>query len=492
MKLNSVLKGHGFGHAITMAGFADIKHGRRTIASNLASPIHGFRFFMAWLLRMTAYSYLKFVVFLTIAVFARAPLHAQSAPLPPGTTLDEPSHAQSADDPLAQAEAAIDTRDFARARTLLDAYLSAHPDNARALFDRGYIEDAQEHDDAAAGSYQKAIAADPKQFESRLALGLIFAREGKQAEAHEQLEAASKLEPNPPNPAAKAQAFRALARLDRSNNPDAAKQELLQALSLSPETPADLLLTGEIAEAEGDEVNAETAYRRLLNQQPNSSEATAGLAHVLIAQKKYADAEPLIKSALIRDPADPALNTQLAIVLNAEGKQNEAVSALEKLHERQPDNASINSMLADAYTQAGAAEKADPIYVQLLKASPNDPALLTARGENLIHQQRYVEAVTVLQKSVSLKADDGNAWSSLAFAASETHQPQLVIDSLSARSKYLEETPATYFLWATAYDNLHHTKQAADYYHKFLAAANGRFPDQEWQAKHRLVTLGKE
>ena len=432
------------------------------------------------------------VKYLVIASFGCSLLaQAQSAPLPPGTSSAEPSQVRPADDPLAQAEASIDTKDFARAKTLLDTYLSAHSNDARALFDCGYVEDAQEHDEAAIPYYQKAIVADPKQFESRLALGLILARQGKQQEAHEQLEAASKLEPNPPIPAAKAQAFRALAQLDRSSTPDAAKQELLQALSISPETPADLLLTGEIAEAEGDEVNAETAYRRALNQQPESSAATSGLVHVLITQKKYSDAEPLIKTALIRDPDDPALNTQLALVLSAEDKQDEAVSALERLRGKQPDNAAINGMLADAYTQTGAADKADPIYVQLLKAAPNDPALLTAHGENLIRQQRYAEAVTVLQKAVSLKPDNGDAWSSLAFAASENHQPQLVLDSLSARSKYLEETPATYFLWATAYDNLHHTKEAADYYHKFLAAANGRFPDQEWQAKHRLVTLGK-
>jgi hypothetical protein len=43
---------------------------------------------------------------------------------------------------------------------------------------------------------------------------------------------------------------------------------------------------------------------------------------------------------------------------------------------------------------------------------------------------------------------------------------------------------------ATAYDNLHQRKSAAEYYQKFLAAAQGNFPDQEWQAKHRLVALG--
>jgi Flp pilus assembly protein TadD len=403
----------------------------------------------------------------------------------------EPTPAKSANDPLSQAESALESKDFDRARSLLDAYLSAHPTDARALFDRGFVEDAQGRDNPAESYYRKSIAADPKQFEPRLALGLILARQGKQQDAHEQLKSAILLDPTPPNPAAKGQAYRALAQLDRTGDPDAAKQELLQALSLSPETPADTLLTGEIAEAEGDEVSAETAYRRVLNQQPESSDATAGLAHVLIAQKKYADAEPLIKTALSRDPDDPALNTQLAIVLSAEGKPNEAVSALEKLHEKQPNDALISGMLADAYTQSGAADKANPLYVQLLKDNPDNSALLTARGENLIRQQQYADAVTVLQKAVHLKPDDGDAWSSLAFAASEDHQYQIALNSLSARSKYLQETPATYFLWATAYDNLHHTKEAADYYHRFLAAADGKFPDQEWQARHRLVTLGK-
>src|SRR5579884_135697 len=150
----------------------------------------------------------------------------------------------------------------------------------------------------------------------------------------------------------------------------------------------------------------------------------------------------------------------------------------------------ISLMLADAYAQGGQADKADLLYTQLLKASPDDPTLLAAHGDSLVRQQKYAEALAVLQRAVQLRPDDGNAWSGLAFAASQQHQYQLVLDALSARSKYLQETPATYFLWATAYDNLHHTKQAADYYKKFLAAANGQFPDQEWQAKHRLIALG--
>jgi len=54
-------------------------------------------------------------------------------------------------------------------------YLSQNPGDARALFDLGYIEDAGNHQDAAAADYRKAMVANPKQFEAPLALGLLLA-----------------------------------------------------------------------------------------------------------------------------------------------------------------------------------------------------------------------------------------------------------------------------------------------------------------------------
>jgi hypothetical protein len=36
---------------------------------------------------------------------------------------------------------------------------------------------------------------------------------------------------------------------------------------------------------------------------------------------------------------------------------------------------------------------------------------------------------------------------------------------------------------------LRDVKHAREAYHSFLDAANGKYPDQEWQAKHRLIAL---
>jgi tetratricopeptide (TPR) repeat protein len=429
----------------------------------------------------------------------------QSATLPPGTSAPDapaaPSRAaqqpsQQINDPLGDAEAKLDAKDDATARTMLLAYVSAHPADARALFDLGYAEDALGDDPLAEAAYRKAIAAKPDQFESRAALGLLLAASGAQADAITQLEAAAKLTPNPPNPEAEAQADRALAELLEPGDPQAASKALIAALRRSTETPADTLLAGDIAAREGDANAAADAYGKVLasasQHSPAQAQAAAGLAHLLIAAKRYTDAEPVLRKALAADPQSPALNTELADVLVAEGKTQDATAVLENLHAAKPDDAGITVMLADLYEQNGAAGKADPLYAQLLAAHPHDATLLAARGDALVREGQYAQALPVLEEATQLAPLNGNAWSSLAFAASKTSRPGMVLTALSMRSKVMSETPATYFLAATAWDTLHQPGRAAQFYRQFLSVAGTGFPDEVWQAKQRLAVLAKE
>jgi hypothetical protein len=83
----------------------------------------------------------------------------------------------------------------------------------------------------------------------------------------------------------------------------------------------------------------------------------------------------------------------------------------------------------------------------------------------------------------------GPAYGDLAAAANENKNYGLVIKALDARAKLLPELPIGYFLRATAYDHLHEYKPAAENYHRFLDTATGSFPDQEWQARHRLIAI---
>ena len=148
-------------------------------------------------------------------------------------------------------------------------------------------------------------------------------------------------------------------------------------------------------------------------------------------------------------------------------------------------------MLASVLAQSGDTAGSDKLYLALLAKSPDDVDLLVAHGQNLIRQQRFPDAMAAFDKATKLDSADADAWSGIAFAASKLNQPSLVIHALTVRSKYLPEGPATYFLWATSYDTLKDKMAAITYYHHFLDSSGGKFPDQEWQARQRLLVLEK-
>jgi predicted Zn-dependent protease len=215
------------------------------------------------------------------------------------------------------------------------------------------------------------------------------------------------------------------------------------------------------------------------------------LAHLLMARKQYPEAETLLRAALAKSPDDPTLNAQLATVLAAQDKA-EALPLLEKLHTAHPQDAAITRMLADVEAQAGDAASSDKLYIVLLASQPDNIDLLVAHGQNLIRQLKYAQALGVFDKATRIDPGDGDGWSGLAFAASKTGQPAVALHALTMRSKFLPEVPSTYFLWATSYDTIHDKGNAISYYRQFLASANGKFPDQEWQAKQRLLLLEKK
>jgi tetratricopeptide (TPR) repeat protein len=412
----------------------------------------------------------------------------------PGANTD--AQTQQVAPEIADAEADIVKSDWKSAGAKLDAYLSTHATDARALFDAGYVADHQDHFDQAAGFYRRAIESNPNSFEAHLALGLLLARQGKKDEAHTELIAATTLDPGEAGPAMKARAWRALARLDApgpdgEGNATEASKELLEALKLTPETVDDTLLAADLAEASGQHDAAEAAYRRVLVEDPKSVAANSGLAHVLIKRKQYPEAEKFIRAALQQQPDDLALNAQLATVLAAQDDAD-ALPLLKKLHAAHPENQAVTGMLAQVLAEAGDFEASDKLYLALLAKSPDDVDLLDAHGQNLIRQQRFSEAMAAFYKASKLDSADADAWSGIAFAASKLHQPAVAVHALTMRAKYLPEVPATYFLWATSYDSLNDKTAAITYYHHFLDSSGGKFPNQEWQARQRLQALERK
>ena len=437
---------------------------------------------------------------LCAAALISSPGFAQDAssstqPVPKSNEVGSPMEQAAMSPEVAEAEAAILKGDWKTAEPLLDSWLASHPQDERALFDAGYMADSQGRNDDAISLYRRAITVDPKSFEAQVSLGLLLARLGKPVEARPALWTAASLDAGEAGSAAKAKAWRALAQIDMhgiDGKPDTAQAsiDLLEALKISPETEDDTLMAASLAESSGDLAGADTAYQKYLKKNPDSGVALAGLAHLLIEQKKYPEAEELLQTALKKAPDDAAMTAQLAAVLVAQDK-DEALPLLQQFHQKHPHEPAITRMLAEVEADAGEYADSDQLYTVLLAANPKDENLLSGHGQNLIRLHRYPEALKAFQSATELNETDGDAWNGLAFAAFETHQPAITLHALTVRSKYLPESATIDFLWATAYDTLHDKKQAVAYYHRFLESAAGKLPDQEWQARQRLALLEK-
>ncbi len=409
------------------------------------------------------------------------------------------AQANAAGGRIRHAEELLEQGDYKSAEAALKQIAAGSPTDARVQYDLGFTEEHNGEEAAAAMAYTAAITADATLAEPRVALGLLEARQGHTEAAHVQLEAAAGNEKAVPG--LRAKAMRALARLDEAKQPEQARNELLQAAQLTGEQPGDAELGASLASRAGDTPDAEAAYRRALAQTPGDVAATVGLASLLERESKLAEADGLLAPALAAHPDDPQLAAQTAAVYAAEDKNADAIALLQHLR-RGDDKAAadpaVTRLLAHLELVSGDPAAAEPLYRQLVAADPRDPALLDDLGSTLVRQNRFAEAQPILAKAVGMRAafhDDaawGDAAGHLAFAASRNHQPQVALQALAQRATVLPNSPATLFLDATSHDALHQNKQAVASYHAFLAAANGKLPDEEFEARHRLVALEHE
>jgi predicted Zn-dependent protease len=434
----------------------------------------------------TSPSYIFFaILLLSGTIVAQLPAGAIDTTAPPKTARQDPLRTQ--------ANEALDKQDYPTALKLLTPLSEKSPTDAHLLYDLAFTQDALDQITAAEATYRRAIAADPTYFDPHLALGLLLARGGRLTDAHAELLKATTL--NTDNPALKGRAFRALARIDQTANPATASDELLSAIKITPETGDDILLSGELAEASGDTTAAELAYRRLLAVDPQNHDATAALAHLLARQQRPDQAESLLTASLAKDPDNPILNAQLASLYEQQGKTAQAIPLAAKLHAAHPDDANLTRLLARLYSRNQQYDQAAPLYASLLTKSTQDPTLLDDSADVQIHLKNFAEAEALLKRAIAHpeafpnQDDLAQAASHLAFAASANNDPTTTLQALDIRGRVQPQSPSSLFLAATAHDKLHHTKQATDLYKQFLSVANGQFPDEEWEARHRLVTL---
>jgi tetratricopeptide (TPR) repeat protein len=389
---------------------------------------------------------------------------------------------------ITQAEDAIQKNDFASAETLLKKAIDRDPKSYLAWFDLGFVLNRLNRKDDSIHAYRQAVAAKPDVFESNLNLGLMLARSNS-PEAESFLRAAAKLKPTDHVEEGQARAWLSLGHLLENTKPADALDAYQKASALTPKDPEPHLSAGLLRERRKDFPGAESDYKQVLAVDPRSNEAAIGLTNVYMKAGRVAEAEPLLRQLSASRPEDAGLHLQLGRVLATQGKRDEAIPEIQAALKLSPNDIEAQRDLADLLTQSGKFADAEKTYRDLLVAHPNDAELHQLLGEVLLKQRHFPEAQQEFLAAIKIKPDLAVAYGSLAVAANETQNYPLVIKALETRDKLLPPTTVGHFLRATAYDHLRDHKQASVYYHLFLDAAKGQYPDQEWQARHRLIAI---
>lgn len=398
------------------------------------------------------------------------------------------SEEEPASPDLTKAEELIQTKNYSDAENLLHKVTDSDSGNYVAWFDLGFVENALGKTDDSIGAYRKSVTAKPDIFESNLNLGLQLAKK-QSPDAEQFLRAATQLKPTSHATEGLARAWISLAHVVEATKPDDALTAYRHAATLQPNDPEPHLSAGLILEKQSQFAEAEKEYKQAQALDPSSSDVVIGLANVYMRGRRFPEAETELRKVITQHPDLVAAHLQLGRVLKEESKNDEAIAELEAAVKLAPLDQAVQRELADFYSTTGKNDKAAAAFRSLLAAHPNDAGLHHELGVSLLREKKSTEAVQEFLEAVKLKPDFGAAYGDLAFAASENKDYALTLKALDARAKLLPEVPITYFLRASAFDHLHDVKQAVANYRHFLQEANGKYPDQEWQAKHRLIAL---
>ncbi len=170
---------------------------------------------------------------------------------------------------------------------------------------------------------------------------------------------------------------------------------------------------------EGRLSQAETAYQRILESDPNQPIALHLLGVVAHQTGKNDVAVDLITRAIAIDPDLAEAHSNLGTALRELGKLEEAVTSYHKALALKPDYADAHNNLGNALKDLGKPEEAVASYHKALNLKPDLAEAHNNLGNALRDLGKPEEAISSYQKALNLKPDYVNAHNNLGLALRE-------------------------------------------------------------------------
>ncbi|MFH1137897.1 MAG: tetratricopeptide repeat protein [Pseudomonadota bacterium] len=221
----------------------------------------------------------------------------------------------------------------------------------------------------------------------------------------------------------------------RARNYQLAHKELDQAAKLSPRSPKVHFLRGLAYEAQGDLDNAETAFSAARTVGPKFIRAHEKLADIYAKQGKSAEMLQVLREAVRVSPKNADRQTKLGQALLGAGRVQEAKKAFNSAIQIDPHNPELKTFIGESYLSAGLSQEAEKAFKASIQDNPDNVFVYNRLGIAFRRQKKFVEAVNLYLKALTLDPDEENLLFNLARAYLGAGKKDLAAASLNKAIK---------------------------------------------------------
>jgi len=370
--------------------------------------------------------------------------------------------------------------------------------------------------EAAAQAFSKAIEADAKDYFAHFNLAMAYTMLNRDADAVAEYRKTLEIKPG----LYEAQLNAGIVLL-RQKNPAEALPLFESAVAQKPQEFRPRYYLAESQLQTGDYSKAEESYKLALSLDAKSAGAQLGMAQALVQQGRVADADPYFRQAAQLEPRyrdyllelaqlyEKASQVKEAIQIYREFPENAAAQtrmgellleskqfedAVPRLEEAFGKDASAanRSALAAAYVFTGKLDKALPLLEQSVSAEPGNYDLRLMYARALRDKRQFQPAARQFYEAAKLKPAEPRPWTELGGMLYMSGDFPQALAAFEQAAKNGETAAGNWFLRAIILDKLHQVKPAKAAYEQFLAASQGKNPNQEFQARQRVRILQRE
>jgi tetratricopeptide (TPR) repeat protein len=302
------------------------------------------------------------------------------------------------------------------AAKLNEPFLKNHPSDVESLILSGQILNAQARPNDAIQPFQAALKLDPQNPAAHYNLGITLAATGDTLRATSELQSAIRLRPN------MVQAYRTLGLLGiRKGDMDLLRQSGDGVVAAQPSLPDGYLMRAASNLAK-DPVAAQADLQKAMSIAPQDSRGYAGMAQLLLGQKKYADANKLFEQALSKNPRDVQAIGGLTQLSLLQKEPAQAAARVRQQIEKVPDEANLYLLLGEVEMVQKDYKSAELSLTKALELNPKNIDVMLALAAAQSSLGSTGEAMASYQRAIQQAPRDVRAY--ILLAALEESQGQ--------------------------------------------------------------------